>query len=216
MVDIREIPRAYVRTTLRALRAPVDLSAAVARRGGDDGRPWPPSVVFTTIEGGIKKAVGSLIRDERLVEEGELNQAAAKEQRQALLLGVVAESRHERAQERFQERQEQVVDALEAVHERAEAEKANAEQAAGARRRKLASKAQKLAETDARLEAEAQDSLEHQDRATRTRQIQKERQAVAEERRAVEKEAAVSELDAEIEESKRARKQGPGTGPAGA
>lgn len=215
MVDIREIPRVYVRTTLRALRAPLDLSAAVAKRGADDGRPWPPSVVFTTIEGGIKKAVGSLIRDERLVEEGELNQAAAKEQRQALLLGVVAESRHERAQERFEERQEQVVDALDAVHERTEAEKANAEQAAGARRRKLAAKAQKLAETDARLEAEAQDSLEHQDRATRTRQIQKERRAVAEERRAVEKEAAVTELDARIEESKRARKQAPSTGPAG-
>lgn len=215
MVDIRAIPRVYVRTTLRALRAPVDLGAAVAKRAGDEGRPWPPSVVFTTIEGGVKKAVGSLIRDEQLVEEGELNQAAAKEQRQALLLGVVAESRHERAQERFEERQEQVVDALEAVHERTEAEKANAERAAGARRRKLASKAQKLAEIDARLEAEARDSLEHQDRATRARQIQKERQAVTEERRAVEKEAAVTELDAKIEESKRARKQGPSTGPAG-
>lgn len=215
MVDIREIPRAYVRTTLRALRTPVDLSAAVAKRGGE-GRPWPPSVAFTTIEGGIKKAVGSLIRDEKLVEEGELNQAAAKEQRQALLLGVVAEARHQRAEERFEERQEQVVDALEAVHERTEAEKKNAERAAAARRRKLASKAQKLAESDAQLEAEAQDSLQHQDRATRAPQIQRERQAIAEERRAVEKEAEVSELDAKIEESKRARKQGSGAGPAGA
>ena len=216
MLDIREIPRAYVRTTLRALRTPVDLSAAVAKRGGDDGRPWPPSVVFSTIEGGIKKAVGSLIRDEQLVEEGELNQAAAKEQRQALLLGVVAESRHERAQERFEERQEQVVDALEAVHERTEAERKNAERAAAARKRKVASKAQKLAETDAQLEAEAQDSLEHQDRVTRAPQIQRERQAIAEERRAVEKEAEVAELDAKIEESKKARKQGSSTGPAGA
>ena len=185
MLDIRDIPRAYVRTTLRALRTPVDLGAALAKRGGD-GRPWPPSVAFTTIEGGIKKAVGSLIRDEKLVEEGELNQAAAKEQRQALLLGVVAESRHERAQERFEERQEQVVDALEAVHEQTEAEKKNAERAAAARRRKLASKAQKLAENDAQLEAEAQDSLQHQDRVTRAPQIQRERRAIAEERRAVE------------------------------
>lgn len=216
MVDIREIPRAYVRTTLRALRTPVDLSAAVAKRGGEDGRPWPPSVVFTTIEGGIKKAVGSLIRDDRLVEEGELNQAAAKEQRQALLLGVVAESRRGRAQERFEERQEQLVDALEAVHERTEAEKRAAERAAGARRRKLASKAQKLAETDARLEADAQDLLEHQDRVTRAPQIQRERRAIAEERRAVEKEAAVAELDAKIEQSKKERKQGSGNGPAGA
>lgn len=216
MVDIREIPRAYVRTTLRAMRTPVDLSAAVAKRGGEDGRPWPPSVVFTTIEGGIKKAVGSLIRDDRLVEEGELNQAAAKEQRQALLLGVVAESRRGRAQERFEERQEQLVDALEAEHERTEAEKRAAERAAGARRRKLASKAQKLAETDARLEADAQDLLEHQDRVTRAPQIQRERRAMAEERRAVEKEAAVAELDAKIEQSKKERKQGSGNGPAGA
>lgn len=215
MVDIREIPRAYVRTTLRALRAPVDLSAAVAKRGGDNGRPWPPSVVFNTIEGGIKKAVGSLIRDEQLVEEGELNQAAAKEQRQSLLLGGVAESRRERAEELFEERQEQVVDALEATHERTEAEKRSAAQAARARKRNLASKAQKLAETDARLEAQAEDSLEHQDRATRARQIQKERRAIAEERQAVEKEATVADLDAQIEESKKARKQDTHTGSTG-
>jgi len=58
-VQIQDIPRAYVRTTLRAIRMPIDLSESIARRNGDDRRPWPPAVVFDAVQGGIKKAIGS-------------------------------------------------------------------------------------------------------------------------------------------------------------
>lgn len=209
-MQIQDIPRTYVRTTLRALRVPIDIGEAVARRnrGGtnEERRPWPPSVAFTAIEGGVKKAVGSLIRDDRLVEEGELNQASAKEQRQALLLGAVAESKRENAEERFEERREQITEARQAARARTQSEKKAAERSARTKERTLATKAQKLAEADARLEAAAEESLERQDRATRTRQIDKERQAIAEERRAVASEAAVADLEAKIEASKEARK----------
>lgn len=205
-MQIQDIPRTYVKTTLRALRLPVDLSESIAKRNGDGGRPWPPSVVANAVEGGIKKMVGSLLRDGRLVEEGELEQAAAKEQRQSLLLGAVAESRRERAEEHFEERREQIDEAREASQERAEAEKKIAQRTAKTRERKLAAKAQRLAEDDARLEAVAQESVERQDRATRSRQIANERRAIAEERQAVVREAEVARLDAEIEASKQARK----------
>lgn len=204
-MQIQDIPRAYVRTTLRAFRVPVGLSESFARRNGSE-RPWPPSVVFTAIEGGIKKAVGSLIRDGRLVEEGELNQAAAKEQRQALLLGAVAEAKRETAEERFEERREQVSKARQATRAKAESDKRAAERTAAARERNLAAKAQKLAEDDARLEHAVQESLEQKDRASRTRQIESERRAIAEERRAVASEAAVADLEGKIEASKEARK----------
>lgn len=204
-MQIQDIPRTYVKTTLRALRLPVDLTESIARRNGAD-RPWPPTIVVNAVEGQIKKAVGSLIRDERLVEEGELEQAAAKEQRQVLLLGAVAESRRERAEERFEERVEQIDEARQATRVRAEAEKKAATRAAASKRRNLADKAQKLAEADARLEAAAEESLERQDRASRSRQIAQERKAIAEERKAVATEAAVAELDEKIEASKQARK----------
>lgn len=204
-MQIQDIPRTYVKTTLRALRLPVDLSESIARRNGGD-RPWPPSVVANALEGQIKKTVGSLIRDVRLVEEGELEQAAAKEQRQALLLGAVAEARRERAEERFEERVEQIDEARQATLARAEAEKKAAARAAASKRKNLAGKAQKLAETDARLEAAAEESLERRDRSSRAGQIAQERQAVAEERKAVATEAAVAELDAKIEASRQARK----------
>ncbi|HVA74616.1 MAG TPA: hypothetical protein VNF71_08625 [Acidimicrobiales bacterium] len=204
-MQIQDIPRAYVRTTLRAIRMPIDLSESIARRNGDDRRPWPPAVVFDAVQGGIKKAIGSLLRDERLVEEGKLNQAAAKEQRQALLLGAVADSRRERAEERFEERSEQVAKARNATHARAGTEKKTAERVAGAKRRSLESKAEKLAEDDARLDAVAQESLARKERASRARQIETERRAIAKERRAVASEAAVADLDAEIEASKQAR-----------
>jgi hypothetical protein len=205
-VQIQDIPRTYVRTTLRALRVPIDLGESIARRNGDDGHPWPPSVAFTAIEGGIKKAVGSLIRDQRLVEEGELNQAAAKEQRQALLLGVVAESKRENAEERFEERRDQVSKARQATRARAESEKNAAERVAKAKQRNLAAQAEKLAEDDARLEKAADDSLARQDRASRTRQIENERRAIAEERKAVASEAEVADLESKIEAVKEARK----------
>jgi hypothetical protein len=204
-LQIQDIPRAYLRTTLRALRVPIELSEAVANRS-DGGRPWPPAVAFEAFEGGIKRAVGSLIRDERLIEEGELNQAAAKEHRQALLLGAVAETRRERAEERFEAKQDRVTQAREATIEKAENQKRAAERAAAEKKSDLAAKAQTLAEQDARFEAAAQESVERKDRTTRSRQIQNERQAIAAERRAVATEAAVAELEAEIEKSKKARK----------
>ena len=207
-MQIQDIPRTYVRTTLRAMRLPVDLGESIARRNGDGTRPWPPSVVFDAVEGGIKKAVGFLLRDDQLVAEGELNQAAAKEQRQALLLGIVAESRRERAEERFENRQDQISKARKATRAREETEKRAAERAAGAKRRRVATKAQKLAEDDARLDAAAQESLARQDRESRERQIEDERRAIAEEQRAVESEATVADLDARIQESKQARKGG--------
>lgn len=205
-MQIQDIPRTYVKTTLRALRLPVDLSESIARRNGGDGRPWPPTVVVNSVEGQIKKAVGSLLRDGRLVEEGELEQAAAKEQRQSLLLGAVADSRRERAEERFEERVEQIDEARQATRARADAEKKTAARTAKARQRNLAAKAQKLAQDDARLEAAAHQSVARQDRASRSAQIAKERRAIAEERQAVAHDAVVADLEAEIEASKQARK----------
>lgn len=209
-MQIQDIPRTYVRTTLRALRLPIDLSEAVARRGngagGGEARPWPPSVAFTAMEGGVKKAVGTLLGDDQLVEEGELNQATAKEQRQALLLGAVAEAKRETAQERFEERKEQISEARQATKAKARSQKQAAERTAAAKQRNLEAKAEKLAEADARLEEAAAESLERQDRVTRTRQIENERRAIAEERRAVAAEAKVADLDAKIEASKEARK----------
>ena len=204
-MQIQDIPRAYVRTTLRAFRVPLDISESLARRNGHD-RPWPPSVAFTAVEGGIKRAVGSLIRDDELIEEGLLKQAAAKEQRQALLLGAVAEAKRETAAERFEERREQVSKARQATRTKAESEKKAAARTAAARERKLAAKAQKLAEDDALLEHAVQESLEQKDRASRTGQIESERRAIAEERRAVQAEAAVADLEGKIEASKEARK----------
>jgi len=204
-MQILDITRTYVRNTLRALRLPVDLSESIARRNGNS-RPWPPSIAFSALEGGVKKAVGSLIRDDELIEEGVLNQAAAKEQRQALLLGTVAEARRESAEEHFEERVEHVSEARQATRARAQSQKKAAERTASAKQRNLEAKAEKLAEDDARLEAAAEKSLERQDRASRTRQIENERRAITEERRAVAAEAAVAELDAKIEASKEARK----------
>ena len=207
-MQLQDVPRVYVNSMFRALRVPLRASEAVLHRG-DDERPWPPVIAFTMVEGGLKQAVGSLIRDDQLVHEGKLTQAKARELRQALMLGLVAEAQRNEAEDRYLARRKADEWGKAEADRRAGLAKTSAERRASARKQTLERQAEAMGEEDARLEEATERSLEKRERATRARQVSKERGAVAERRRAVATESAVAEIEEQIEASKQARRSTP-------
>ena len=99
---VRQAPRLIIRTYARAARVPIDLAAHALRRPSDG--TWPPVLVLERVEGAVETAVGSVLGDQALVEEGRQRQEWVAERRAA----AVAEAEERaRAEQREQEAQRQ-------------------------------------------------------------------------------------------------------------
>ncbi|MDQ1397802.1 MAG: hypothetical protein QOG64_3061, partial [Acidimicrobiaceae bacterium] len=104
-MDIQEINRFFVRTSLQAARLPLQAAEAVLHRG-DQTDEWPPSLAFDGFEASVKQIVGSVLRDKTLVEEGRLEQAKVAQLRKAAELETLADQRKVEADTKFQQRRE--------------------------------------------------------------------------------------------------------------
>ena len=83
------ISRIALRATLQWLRLPI--SALEALTGHRDNDSWPPAIAFGAFEAGVKQVVGTVLRDEGLLQEGRLRQAEIGELRRAVELEVEAD-----------------------------------------------------------------------------------------------------------------------------
>ena len=70
MMTIQTIPGAYVRASFRLGRLPLDLARRLTGNRGND--QWSPAIAFDSFEATAKQVVGSLLGDDELVHQGEL------------------------------------------------------------------------------------------------------------------------------------------------
>ena len=202
-MQIATVPRTLVHRSLRSLRLPLELAESVARAAGlEVDERWPPSLAFEGFEAETKRLVGSLLRDEELMDEGIRQRAKTAELRQSLRLQSVADATHSRAERRLEQTGEALEEQRRAI---AEAEEA-AEQDVEAKRRQGRSKVRQ--ETARRREAvgkadeDRQQVVAEAERAARRRKLQEESAALAQEQRAVDLEGQAQAL-ADTEEKVR-------------
>ena len=110
-----------LRQSLRLARLPLTAIEHVARRQGVDVSDWYPSRAFERVEGDVERVVGSLLRDDALVEEGHRHLARVHQLQHAGRLDAYAEGRRAAAQARFDQRHQAAVAQRHALHAAAEA-----------------------------------------------------------------------------------------------
>lgn len=202
-MQLNTIPRTAVKATLLGLRLPI--CGVEALTGQTGNASWPPAIAFEGFEAGVKQVVGSILRDEELVDEGRIQQAKVTELRRAVELEVQAdqtraagarELRERRARAK-EERTKAAQDALRR-EQMIERDKRAAEQRV---ERELAEKAAAIEATaqrrDKRVAAVERD-------ASLTR-VEQESAAVARQRRAVQATKAANNAGDALERKKAQR-----------
>jgi hypothetical protein len=202
-MQMQTIPRAYTRLTLTAARLPLTAIEHATGHQGDEA--WPPSLTFESFEATFKQLVGSLVRDNVLIDEARTTEAKVAELREANRLQARAERGRAVAEEEFDDRRE--ADAK----RRAEAER-RAQNRKTAAERKKREEAQRLEreqhEEERRLraaEAEREDRIDKRERESRRSTVAKERAAVAQEKAANRAKGEVIETDRELRTTKARR-----------
>jgi hypothetical protein len=203
---VRAVPRAAVGAGLGAARLP--LRAAARATGQRHNEQWPPSLAFEGIEAGVETVLGSLLRDERLVDRGRVRQAKVAQLRKAATLSTLADQRRDRADAEFAHRRAEAEQQRRATEKAADRREEQAKRTETARKQKVRQQAAKKAAANRRVKAAQEETLQRQDAAAKAEVLAEEAEAIEAEKRALEAEKTVDVIDDTIEGTKAARQTG--------
>jgi len=203
-VNVQMLPRTIVGTYLSAARLPLKVVAKA--RGQQHNEQWPPSLAFEGFEAGVETVLGSLLRDDTMVEAGRLRQAKVAQLRRAAYLETVADSKRERADQQFAQRREHAERKRVDAHRRAQQREQKIEQEAR-QRTTSADRAATRKKTAARKTAAAQQEvIERRERAATVASLDREAQALKVQQEALDAAEKAEVIEESIEGTKEARK----------
>jgi hypothetical protein len=203
-MNVQTLPRKVISTYLSVARLP--LNAAAKMSGQQDNEQWPPALTFEGVEASVETVLGSLLRDDALVEAGRLRQAKVAQLRKAAQLEAIAESERDIAQREFAERRQEAEAKRRAAEQRAETREQQIEREAQQRKSEADQKAAKKAAA-ARESKLAQDkAIERRERAATAQALSKESEALKTQQAALDAAETVEVIDDSIEGTKQARK----------
>lgn len=205
-MNVRALPRSALHTYLTLARLPVTVAANVARQGGNE--QWPPTLLFESLEAAIETRVGTLLRDDVLVEIGQVRQAKVDQLRKASRLEAVAATERAEAQDDFRERREQVEDERRAADRRAQQREAQAEREAQEKEAAAAQKAAKKETAARKAKAAQEQAIDRRERAETTAALAQEAEALRTREEAIRATERVDQLEDAIDANKSARKTG--------
>ena len=193
-----------VRAGCNAARFPLEF--AEGQLLGERRADWPPVLIFDTVESSIKQLVGSITRDDALVQEGRLERAKVAELRKAVELETVAELQRDVAAAEHASR----IQADEARREQIESRRTDRERVAKAERaaehQRVEADAERKRAAAARADAATQAEVERKGRLEAAERIKAEKVAIAKERRAVAAKKQASRIDDRLDAAKATRK----------
>jgi hypothetical protein len=203
---VRAVPRSIVGAGLGLAKLPVTAAAVATRQ--QSNQEWPPALAFEGFEAGVETVVGTLLRDETLVERGRVRQAKVAQVRKALQLETVAEQQRERADEEFRTRQDRAEQQREQAAERAETLEQQVEQDASRREQQVRQTAAKKVTANRQVKAKQDETLRKQERTAKAEALAEEAEALKAQKQALDAEETVEVIDESIEGTKAARKTG--------
>ncbi|HZU79927.1 MAG TPA: hypothetical protein VE991_08415 [Acidimicrobiales bacterium] len=207
-VAITEFPRALVRQGLRGLRLPLEVAETVARRAGVDiDETWLPAVAYEGFEADAKRLLGSLLRDDELIQDGRRQRARAAELRQAMSLQALAEGTRARADARLKARRQAATEQREAISEAAQEQEQKVREQRARAKGRVRREAEGRKRAVEEIEAERDEAVNEIEREARRRQLAEETAALEKERRAVEAKGRARALADAEEQVKELRKE---------
>jgi hypothetical protein len=201
---IRRITREALDLSLKATRLPLTTYETVLRRGADNSA-WPPVVAFDSFEGTVKQFVGSLVRDEQLVEQGHLLKAKVGQLRKAVELEALAQDERRTAKAELEARRQRDEEQRKQIEQQTAVGEQRLEQQERARKQQVAEQAGNKKAQARKTEAAVEKALTKQERNAQRTKLNAESDALAAERRALAAQTDVLELDEKIDSLKEAR-----------
>jgi hypothetical protein len=206
LMNVRNLPRTVVKTYLSAARLPLN---AVARANGQqDNEQWPPALAFEGFEASVETVLGSLLRDDTLLEAGRLRQAKVAQLRKAGQLEAVADTTRKRAREEFTERREAAQSKRTQAEQRAAAREQQIEREAEQRKNKVDDTTGKKKAAAQQVKAAQEKVIDRRERASTTEALSAEEQALKTQQDALDTAETVAVIDESIEGNKAARRTG--------
>ena len=206
MTNIRMVPRTVVKTYLSAARLPL---TAVAKANGQQGNEqWPPALAFEGFEASVETVLGSLLRDDKLIEAGRLRQAKVAQLRKAAELEAVADTTRQQAREEFSERRDAAQAKREQAEQRAAQREQQIEREAQQREAQVEQGAAKKKAAAQQVKAAQDKVIDRRERVATTEALANEEQALKAQTDALDAAETVEVIDETIEGTKAARKTG--------
>jgi colicin import membrane protein len=200
------LPRTVVTTYLNVARLPL---SAVAKLSGQQGNEqWPPALAFEGFEASVETVVGSLLRDDELVESGRLRQAKVAQLRKAASLEAIADTTREQAREEFAQRRAAAESTKQQARERAQQREQQVERQAEQRKAQAESKAAKKKAAARQVKAAQEKTIERRERVAEQQALATEAEALKAQKEALDTAETVDVIDDTIEGSKAARHTG--------
>ncbi len=203
-MQLNTIPRTAVKATLLGLRLPI--CGVEVLTGQTGNASWPPAMAFEGFEAGVKQVVGSILRDEELVDEGRIQQAKVTELRRAVELEVRADQKRAAGDRELREQQARAKE----ERNKAEQDALRREQVIERDQRAAEQRvARELAKKAAAIEATAQATGQTCHRCRNAKQVSREstrsRPHVKQQRRAVQATKAAGNASDALERKKAER-----------
>jgi hypothetical protein len=205
-VNVQTLPRTIVNTYLSAARLPLNVVAKA--RGQQDNEQWPPALAFEGFEAGVETVVGSLLRDDELVEAGRLRQAKIAQLRKAAYLETVADTKREQADQEFAQRREQAEQKRRAAERRAQQREQKVEQDAQQKKAAVDRAAAKKKTAARRTAAAQEEVVDRRERAATVQSLDREAKALQAQQEALDAAKTAEVIEESIEGTKEARQSG--------
>lgn len=203
-MSLETIQRTAVRSWLSAVRLPL---SAAERVVGKQGTDWLPAVAFEGFEAGVKRKVGSLVGNPRLVQEGMLEQGKVEQLIEAAELEAEAEERRQEADARFEYRTETVQQRSRRLEREQQEKEARLEREAADRKRAVEETTRKKQQAARKADQVRKDAVAAQERQARASRLDAEADALDHEKQAVAAKGEVLDVDRALEATKKARKR---------
>lgn len=204
MTVLRAVPRTVVGTYLKAARVPLHLAERVTHQAGNDS--WPPALAFDRFEVTVQTAVGSLLKDDELLERARLQQARVHQLRNAAELRVLAEQERQEADAVLERSRRQAEQQREEAERQAAQREQEVERQAQQRRLQVEQKAAAKAAAVRRTQAAQDKAIARQERAAKQQALGKEVEALAKTKDALGARQTAALVEDALEGSKAARK----------
>jgi hypothetical protein len=208
-MDVLTLPRTGIDLWLRAVRLPLNGVEAVVHRDGD--AQWPPSIAFEGFEAAVREHAGRLLRDERLLQQAQLQRAEVAQRRRALEHQQEAAQKAAEAERRFSAEQQAAEEQRQRAEREAQQRKARLER----ERQEAERRAQQELEAKEARQKEAAEkrsrAVRSTERAAKAKRLDVEDKVLAKEEQAVRARNAGRQLKEQAEATK-ARRQTRRTG----
>jgi len=203
-MKIDELPRKAVLGYLEVTRLPL---TAVERALGKTEGTWKPTIAVDRLQAQVKRLAGTALRDDTLVADARLQDAALDERLRAVEEEARAQTIRRTADERLKQERKAADEATRQVAKRAEAREKAVEADVEAKERRVREQAAAKKATARKIEHAQEEALEQRETIAKREGLTKEAKALNDQRAAAEAKAEVLDLEDKLNEVKEARKR---------